>query len=239
MDGRHVRPRRRYDSCVRTRPSRPAPRPAPRAGVPHHRHSPLRSLARAASWHRRRLAVLAAVAAVLTGLAAAAPPAPPTTAVVRTRTALAGGVVLTADDLEVVDLPRESVPDRATPDPGAFVGQRLAAPVPRRQVLTPTALVVAGTAAGVGHVLAPVRLADADVVALLRPGDRVDVVASTSDGGRTATVARAVRVVTVPALDPDDAGTASGALVVLDVAAVDAEALAGAAATGSLTVIWT
>jgi len=191
------------------------------------------------SWHRRKLAVLAAVAAVLTGLAAAAPPAPPTTTVVRAREALTGGVVLTADDLEVVDLPRDGLPDRAAGDPAALVGRRLAAPVPRRQVLTPAALASAGSAVGVGHVLAPVRLADGDVVALLRPGDLVDVIASTSDGGRTATVARSVRVVTVPVRDADDAGTATGALVVLDVGEADAEPLARAAATGSLTVIWT
>ena len=33
---------------------------------------------------------------------------------------------------------------------------------------------------GDGHVAAPVRIADADVVALLRVGDRIDVYAATS-----------------------------------------------------------
>lgn len=213
------------------------PRPALRpANV--HRRSPLRNLARAASWHRRKLAVLAAVATVLTGLAAAAPPVPPTSTVVRTRTALAGGVVLVADDLEVVDLPRGDLPDRTVGELDDLVGRRLAAPAPRHQVLTSTALAVAESAVGVGHVLAPVRLADAQVVALLEPGDLVDVIASAADGGVTRTVARSVRVVTVPAQDPDEQGTATGALVVLDVAGSDAEPLARAAATGSLTVIW-
>jgi hypothetical protein len=45
-------------------------------------------------------------------------------------------------------------------------------------------------------------------------------------------------VVTVPAQDPDDQGTSTGALVVLDVVDRDGEPLARAAATGSLTVIW-
>jgi pilus assembly protein CpaB len=182
--------------------------------------------------------VLAAVATVLTGLAAVAPPLPPTTGVVRTRTALAGGVVLTADDLEVVGLPQGDLPDRTVADPDDLVGRRLAAPVPRHQVLTDAALASVDSAVGAGHVLAPVRLADADVVALLRPGDLVDVIASASDGGATSTVARSVRVVTVPAQDPDDQGTSTGALVVLDVDDGDAEPLARAAATGSLTVIW-
>ena len=209
-----------------------------RAGIPHHRHHPLRNLARAASWHRRKLAVLAAVATVLTGLAAAAPPAPPTTPVVRTRQALAGGVLLTADDLEVVALRREDLPDRTLADPDALVGRRLAAPLPRHQVLTGTALTAADAALPVGHVLAPVRLADADVVALLRPGDVVDVIASASDGGATSAVARDVRVVTVPVRESDDQGTATGALVVLDVAETDAVPLTRAAATGGLTVVW-
>ncbi|MGI3783161.1 MAG: SAF domain-containing protein [Janthinobacterium lividum] len=213
--------------------ARPVTRP-----VRQHRRGPLRQLARAASWHRRKLAVLAAVATVLTGLAATAPPAPPTAPVVRTRSALAGGVLLTADDLEVVDLPRGDLPDRTVGDPADLVGRRLAAPVPRHQVLTAAALTSVDSAVGVGHVLAPVRLADADVVALLQPGDLVDVIASAADGGATSTVARSVRVVTVPAQDPDDQGTSTGALVVLDVVDDVVEPLARAAASGSLTVVW-
>lgn len=214
---------------MRTRSSR---------SVPPRRSNALTQLRRAASWHRRKLAVVAAVAAVLTGLAATAPPLPPTTSVVRARAALAGGVVLTADDLEVVALPTEGLPDRSDVGLDDLVGRRLAGPVPRRQVLTTDALASVDTAVGVGHVLAPVRLADADVVALLRPGDVVDVIGSAADGGATRTVARSVRVVTVPARDPDDQGTSTGALVVLDVVDTDAEPLARAAATGGLTVVW-
>ena len=148
-------------------------------------------------------------------------------------------MLLTADDLEVVALPRDDLPDRTAGRP-----RRPGRPAPRRPAAAPPgadrdrAHLRRRGAAGVGHVLAPVRLADADVVALLRPGDVVDVIASASDGGATSTVARDVRVVTVPARDSDDQGTATGALVVLDVAETDAEPLARAAATGGLTVVW-
>ena len=220
-----------------------------RPGIPHHRHHPLRLLARAASWHRRKLAVVAAAAAVRAGLAAPPPPAPPTPAVntstpgreedvVRARSDLVGGTVLTADDLETVALPSDGLPDGASPDLGAFVGLRLAAPLPRHQVLTPVAL-TGPAAVGPGHVLAPVRLADADVVWLLRPGDLVDVLRVSAEGGRSSTVARRVRVVTVPARSDDDQATSTGALVVLDVPDTDVGALTRAAAGGSLTVIWT
>lgn len=203
-----------------------------------HRRSPLRQLARAASWHRRKLAVLAAVATVLTGLAAAAPPAPASAPVVRSRVALAGGQVLSADDLEVVELPQRDLPDRTFGDPARLVGRRLAAPAPRHQVLTTEAVASPDAVTAPGHVLAPVRLADADVVALLEPGDLVDVIAATAEGGATGTVARSVRVVTVPAGGADDQDASAGALVLLDVLADDAEPLAGAAARGGLTVVW-
>ncbi|SEQ92179.1 SAF domain-containing protein [Microlunatus flavus] len=213
------------------------PRPPARPGIPHHTHHPLRRLVRAASWHRRKLAVVAAALTVVTGLAATAPPAPPTSTVVRARSDLAGGTVLGVDDLEAVDLPREGLPERATADLDALVGQRLAAPVTRHQVLTPLA-VTSAEVVGVGHVLAPVRLGDADVVALLRPGDVVDVIGVAAEGGRTSTVAHAVRVVTIPARSADDQATTAGALVVLDVPDTATAALAGAAASGALTVIW-
>ena len=130
------------------------------------------------------------------------------------------------------------LPDRTVGDPADLVGRRLAAPLPRHAVLTSTALVTAEGNVAIGHVLAPVRLSDAGVVALLVPGDRVDVVASDPDSGRTTTVARAVRVVTEPAASSDDAGATTGALVVLDVPDGDAEPLAQAVATGNVTVIW-
>lgn len=209
-----------------------------RPGIPHHRHHPLRLLARAASWHRRKLAVVAAGAAVLTGLAATAPPAPATTDVVRARSDLVGGAVLTADDLETVALPSDGLPDGASADLDALVGLRLAAPVPRHQVLTPVAL-TGPAAVGPGHVLAPVRLADADVAGLLRPGDLVDVLGVSAEGGRSSTVASRVRVVTVPVRSEDDQATSAGALVVLDVPDTDVGALTRAAAGGSLTITWT
>lgn len=177
------------------------------------------------------------MATVLTGLVSAAPPGPPTTTVVRARVALAGGTLLSADDLETVTVPRDGLPAGTLVDPHALVGQRLAAPVPARTVLTSLAVVSAHSVAGPGHVLVPVRLADADVVALLRPGDVVDVLASDPQTDRAQTVARRLRVVSVP-VTQEEGSAGPGALVLLDATASDSEPLAQAAATGSLTVIW-
>ncbi|MDT3398516.1 RcpC/CpaB family pilus assembly protein, partial [Streptomyces sp. B1866] len=99
-------------------------------------------------------------------------------------------------------------------------------------------------------VSAPVRIADAAAVRLLRPGDRVDVVATSGfstarEPAPARVVARGARVAEVP--EPrggeDGAGggaTAAepggGALVVLAVPRATAAALAGAGATSRLAV---
>src|ERR671917_2572525 len=137
---------------------------------------PWLSFRRAVSWHRRKLAMLAVLAAVLTGLAAAAPEGPPTVTVIRTAAPLEGGTRLGPDDLEVAQMVAADAPDDLVADPAALTGRTLAAPVPRGQVLTERAVVSAR--ASPGRVLAPLRLADAEVAALLRAGDVVDVLAA-------------------------------------------------------------
>ncbi|MFF7869154.1 hypothetical protein ACFZCT_22195 [Streptomyces qaidamensis] len=90
-----------------------------------------------------------------------------------------------------------------------------------------------------GPVTAPVRIADAATVRLLRPGDRVDVIAAEGavPGGDARVVARGARVTKVP-VPVEDAGD-SGALVVLSVPRATAARLAGASATGRLAVtLW-
>ncbi|MER5984640.1 RcpC/CpaB family pilus assembly protein [Streptomyces sp. NPDC001787] len=96
-------------------------------------------------------------------------------------------------------------------------------------------------------VSAPVRIADAATVRLLRPGDRVDVIASDNARGEARVVARDVRVAEVPRtsgegaelLGPGDGGGSDeggGALVMLSVKRETAVALAGAGVTGRLAV---
>lgn len=95
-------------------------------------------------------------------------------------------------------------------------------------------------------VRAPVRLADADVVRLLSPGDRVDVLASQAEGkagARARVVAHRARVDRLPAPGRERAGQAAipeaGALVVLAVPPRTATALAGAGTHAQLTVsLW-
>ncbi|MGW0615509.1 hypothetical protein [Streptomyces sp. NPDC002788] len=90
-----------------------------------------------------------------------------------------------------------------------------------------------------GAVAAPVRIADAATVRLLRPGDRVDVIAAeeTATGGDARVVARGARVTKVP--EPLEGASDGGALVVLSVPRGTAARLAGASTTGQLAVtLW-
>ncbi|MFD9409103.1 hypothetical protein ACFWBN_19065 [Streptomyces sp. NPDC059989] len=87
--------------------------------------------------------------------------------------------------------------------------------------------------AAVRMVSAPVRIADAATVRLLRPGDRVDVVAA-ERAEPPRVVAAGARVAEVP--DPDQGVGDGGALVVLSVPRDTARELVGAGATTRLAV---
>ncbi|MFJ8634097.1 hypothetical protein [Streptomyces sp. NPDC093568] len=128
------------------------------------------------------------------------------------RRAVAAGLAVTAAAL-VAAGPREA--DRAR-------GHPVAEPVRQHRA--------------VERVSAPVRIADGATVGLLRPGDRVDVIAAqeTARGGDTEVVARGARVTEVP-VSPDTS-VESGALVVLSVPRATAARLAGASATARLAV---
>ncbi|WAZ22318.1 hypothetical protein STRCI_003563 [Streptomyces cinnabarinus] len=127
------------------------------------------------------------------------------------RRAVAAGLAVTAAAL-VAAGPRDA--DRARGHPAAE-------PVRERRA--------------VEMVTAPVRIADGATVRLLRPGDRVDVIAAAAaSGGDARVVARGVRVTKVP--EALDDAVDSGALVVLTVPRTTAARLVGASATARLAV---
>ncbi|MGW0533479.1 RcpC/CpaB family pilus assembly protein [Streptomyces sp. NPDC003032] len=86
-------------------------------------------------------------------------------------------------------------------------------------------------------VTAPVRIADGAAVGLLRPGDRVDVIAAEGppgSGAKPRVVAAGARVSEVP--EQAEGPAESGALVVLSVPRDTAARLAGAGASARLAV---
>ncbi|MFD4586083.1 hypothetical protein [Streptomyces sp. NPDC058434] len=174
----------------------------------------------------------------------------------RRRRALAAGLAVTAAALaawlpraqpgpatphEPAALPRHAPPSQGASAGGGAAGEETRAGAP------------AGDAAPrpVDIVSAPVRIADAETVRLLEPGDRVDVIAvprapatgtafgrgTGSGGARTGPDARIIvtgaRVAEVPGAEGFQDG---GALIVLAVPRPVATALAGAGATSRLAV---
>jgi pilus assembly protein CpaB len=209
----------------------------------------VRALLRQALRHRRLLAAGLLAGAVACALGVVAPSPPPTVPVLVVSRALDAGVQLHAADVRVVRRP-------AVANPGALssaadaVGRVLAAPLGAGEAVTAQRFVGPGLASGLaahGHVAAPVRLSDAEVATLLRPGDVVDVVlsgspaASATLAGPATVVAAGARVITV-VTPPADAvlGTSSGsagALVVLDVPRDQALSLVHAEGLGPLSVL--
>ncbi|SEK49986.1 Flp pilus assembly protein CpaB [Blastococcus sp. DSM 46786] len=185
----------------------------------------------------RRLGA-ALLAALALGLALRPAPAPAGGAeprgadVVVAATDLAAGTALGRDHLAVVRLPPRAVPDGVVAVPEELVHRVLAGHVRRGEPLTDARLVGAGLTAllPAGQVAAPVRLADLAVAALLRAGDRVDVLAAGLGAGPAERVAAGALVLAAPAGD-DGAG-----LLVLAVDGDTATRLAAAAATATLTV---
>ncbi|MFF9508179.1 hypothetical protein ACF1BU_19205 [Streptomyces sp. NPDC014724] len=98
----------------------------------------------------------------------------------------------------------------------------------------------AGTATEPGRrsaplVSAPVRIADAATVRLLRPGDQVDVIAAESTGTDVRVLAKGARVADVPQ-PPAEGPVEDGALIVLAVPRTVAASLAGAGISTRLAV---
>jgi Flp pilus assembly protein CpaB len=155
---------------------------------------------------------------------------------------LAAGTELTAADLTIVSMPAAIVPAGSASRAAGLIGRTAAGAIRRGEALTDARVVGPGLTAGLGageSAAVPVRIADPDAAALVRVGDRVDVLGtavapdgSQATAGETVTVASAVRVLAVlRSRDPAD-----GVVLVVATGESGARALAGAAARHRLTV---
>lgn len=147
---------------------------------------------------------------------------------------LPAGTVLTADDLTLARYPPDAVPTGAATAPEPLLRRVLAAGVRAREPITDARLVGAGLTALLpdGQVAAPVRLADLAVAALVRTGDRVDVLAVPPDAAAAELVAGDAIVVAAPGADEE----AGAGLLLIAVDPETASRLAAAATTATLTV---
>lgn len=179
-----------------------------RSGQPSRLGVALRVLA----WRARPLLLcLALVGGCALAARAAAPPPAPTAAVVVADGDLRAGHRLAATDLRTVRLPKGLVPGGAARDPADLVGLALAVDVPRGLPLVAAHLGGSRFARTppAGTVAVPVRLGDGEVAGFLRPGDRVDLVASAGwveEAAGPRVLASAALVLEVRAGDGNDGG---------------------------------
>lgn len=140
--------------------------------------------------HRHRRPLLALLAGLLVwSLTAALRPADPARVpVVVAARDLAPGTTVTPDDLVVADVPEQARSVDSTADPTTLVGRRVVVPLLAGDAVLARHLLTASLLAGygAGTVATPLRLADASALALLRPGDLVDVIAASSVGAAGA-----------------------------------------------------
>jgi Flp pilus assembly protein CpaB len=186
---------------------------------------------------RRLVAALVAGVAALAAMRAVAPPPPPTVAVTVASRDLEAGAVLVASDVATRRFPVGTAPAGLAP---RAVGRVLAAPVSEGEPLTAVRFVgpdLAGSQAG--DTVLPVRLSDAGVASLLRPGDEVDLMATDPADGTTRVLAHGVTVLAVPdeAAEPST-GSSPGALVVVGLPPDDALDVTSAWVSQFMTVAY-
>ena len=186
---------------------------------------------------RRPLAAILAAAAVLAAVHELRPPPPATEPVLTAARDLPAGTVLSGDDVTTVEFAAGTSPAGVAAD---AVGRMLAAPVRAGEPVTDVRLVGPRLAAAYpGSVAVPVRLPDAAMAALLRVGDRIDLVAADPSGTRTArVVATDLVVVALPAGDETTSAALPGRLVVLAAPQAVTSAIAQAAVSGFLTFVF-
>lgn len=180
---------------------------------------------RIACWRARRLLWAGGVAAlVLVAARLVAAPEAPTVAVVVVGRAVPAGTALASGDLQVVEVAAATAPDGTDDDPATWEGRRVVHDVPAGLPVVPELLVGSRFAADPppGTVVVPVEV---DAAALLRPGDRVDLLATACAGATAAEPLATDALVVEPGAD--------GAVLVATTAA---HARALAAAAGSCPV---
>lgn len=207
--------------------------------------------------HRVLLAAICCGLATVSGVQALRPAPPPSAPVLVTTRTIAPGARLTADDVTLRAVATSVAPPAAFGDRSDAVGLTAVVSLPAGTALHPGVLSDGGvlSSAPDGTVVVPVTLADDGVAALLRPGDRVDLLTpgmagTPADGPERTTsyLARRALVLPTPARRTPGDAAATGllgggadpppvTLVAVDPAeAPDLSAIAGIGAVSAILV---
>ncbi|NDL58313.1 Flp pilus assembly protein CpaB [Phytoactinopolyspora mesophila] len=199
------------------------------------RHINLARWLRTFGWHRRLLAAGLAAAAVALSIHAASPAPPDGVDVVVAAEDIAGGTTLAAEHLTITSYPSDALPEGRL-ETGDVLGGVLAGPARAGEPITDRRLIGPSLLEGWGEdlVAAPVRVADSGAAALIRSGDRIDLLAAAMDGmGSAQVVAADVPVLTVAT--HDGAPLAEGTLLVVGATPDQAAELAHAGVSARIS----
>ncbi|WP_313812756.1 RcpC/CpaB family pilus assembly protein [Glutamicibacter sp.] len=162
---------------------------------------------------------------------------------------LPAGAVLTSGDVQLQQIPADANDRQLITNAQDLIGQRLAIAVPAGTALRDFLLVGPQLLTGSpqGTVAVPIRLSDAATVALIHPGQLVDIVLTTGDGFeneiRSETIAKSVAVLWVPAAESSEfgmlgAGASPGeGIIVVAAASTLSDDLAGAITRGKVSAV--
>lgn len=184
---------------------------------------------------RRLLAALFFCAAAAVAVQQLTPASTPTTAVLVASRDLPAGHILSNADFRVLALSPAMLPDGTLDAQSAAPsGEQLSGPVRRGEVLTDASLLGTGLLTGAPHgsQAVPLRLSDPSTLPLLRQGQLVTVVLSSTVGMEEA-ASNQVLAEKVPVLWTPTQGSGSGGLIPGD---ADAEAVVVVAASPEQSV---
>ena len=150
------------------------------------------SVLRAFRWHRRWFAAILAAIAVVSGINAISSRTAGAVPVVTAARTVGGGTTLTAADLTISWLPAATLPEGYLGSTEALIGQQVITEVPRRAVLTGSALLSQGAGVAPGKLALPIRFGDGVTITLLEVGSRIDVLGPGGSGQGYVVVAATV-----------------------------------------------
>ena len=190
------------------------------------------------SWHRRAVAaLLAALSVVLVAQWLAEPGGPTVSAPVLTGP-VAAGHTLTSADVTLTDVPAHLVFSGTPPGIDDVIGQVTAVNLAPGTLLQ-AGLLATGQGVAPGRAVVPITLPDQALRSLLRPGDPVTLVVTSTESAEVLT--RDARVAALPSPPGGSALAVAGAgddgLVLMDVPADEAAMVAALGQSGQLSVV--
>lgn len=194
------------------------------------------ALRRLARWHRQEIGIIVLLMAGIFAWQSLGTTSEDSVPVVVATRSIPAGSELTTTDLELRTVPRDCAPADALASVAEATGQRITGGLSQGSILTSAAFLDSQWTLLPGEELAPFRISDTDMAALLRIGELINVIA-TSYAGEPVEVAHQARVVALSNQEGLAGNSQSGTLVVVAVPHDQAMAIANASSQTKLGIV--